>query len=54
MKKIEEFSISQMLKEIKREVIVGIMKMKINLRKQGNNYENQPMEKRFCEKYEKK
>ena len=34
MKKIEEFSISQMLKEIKREVIVGIMKMKISLKKQ--------------------
>ena len=33
MKKIEEFSISQMLKEIKREVIVGIMKMKISLKK---------------------
>ena len=31
--KIEEFSISQMLKEIKREVIVGIMKMKISLKK---------------------
>ena len=29
------------------------MRMKINLRKQGNNYENQPMEKRFCERYEK-
>ena len=54
MKKIEEFSIFQMLKEIKREVTVDIMKMKISLRKQGNNYENQPMEKRFCEKYEKK
>ena len=34
MKKIEEFSISWMLKEIKREVIVGIMKMKISLKKQ--------------------
>ena len=33
MKKIEEFSISWMLKEIKREVIVGIMKMKISLKK---------------------
>ena len=31
--KIEEFSISWMLKEIKREVIVGIMKMKISLKK---------------------
>ena len=29
------------------------MRMKISLRKQGNNYENQPMEKRFCEKYKK-
>ena len=36
MKKIEEFSISQMLKEIKKEVTVGIMMMKISLKKYMN------------------
>ena len=36
MKKIEEFSISQMLKKIKKEVTVGIMMMKISLKKYMN------------------
>ena len=36
MKKTEEFSIAQMLKEIKKEVIVGITKMKISLKKYMN------------------